>query len=160
MPVEIITEQTIVNLFRDECRDHTAIKWFEQGSPDFSFDSQDDVQTPLVYMQTISATETNDRLSTYQFTLYCLAQPATSSEVNNSNFEWDNRYVTARDACKAHLRDIICEVKVRNRQTMTITNTGSLVHDGDSNTNFVGWRQTVDVTFTSAYDSANFPTTP
>ena len=153
-----MNEQELIQLFAQEAEDHAAINWFDQGSPEFDFTAMKDITAPLLYVQTIGATEADNRL-TYTFTIYCLDLPAIESEVDNSAFAWDSNYVAARDACKAALRDVICEVKVQNKTNFTLANTGSLVSDGDADTAFVGWRQTITITQNTDYDTVNFPTT-
>ena len=150
-----MTEQIIINQLRDLAEAHLAVNYFDQGSPEFNFSAMDNVTLPLVYVQTINATEADNR-TTYQFTLYCLDIPAAPIETDNTAFEWDDNYVTSRDACKSTLNDLVCELKVRNLQQYTVLNTGSLIPDGDAG-DFVGWRQTVTVSFDSQYNTTDFP---
>ena len=158
------TEQSLVNLFREQAERHLAINSFSAGNSTFLDCMITERQTafPIIYVQTISATELN-RQTTYQFTIYCLDKPSMENEALSDDFEWDNVFAASRDTCKAALNDIICEVKVRNQRNLSIINTGSLISDSDDREGrgTAGWRQTIDLTFDNdEYISANFPSTP
>lgn len=158
-----MNEESLINLFRDQAIAHTGVNWFEAGIPQsFDSDAMQDLEVPLLYVQTISASELDQR-TTYQFTLYCFDQPRPAIDVDHSAnddaalaFQWDAGDVSSRDACKDTLRDIICEIKVRNAQTMTITNTGNLVGDNATIGNLVGWRITINISFDSPYNTTEF----
>ena len=151
------TTKSIVELFQSAADDHNLVNWFDYGTGEFLFSSQRHLEYPAVFLQITGGTVVESTREERTFTLYSMQQqPDKWDYTKDTNYEFNEARVDARDSALQVLRDIVAKVSLENQGEMIIEQ--GLITDDGLDAQVIGWRMDLTIVTDSYYNiTTDFP---